>query len=148
MLKDWTSQLNPTSNHSNFLGRKRKKQIHLHLELRRKTYSRRTQDIGNVWSSLLLTEWFCPPPKTLPKTNIAIKHRQCEKESCIPAYSKHSFQVLCSLQGGYISFLGDLDVVFPILHAKKTMYKCLGPNWPLFLKVNPPKQGLFQSKQG
>ena len=24
----------------------------------------------------------------------------------------------------------------------------LEPKWPLFLKVNPPKQGLFQSKQG
>ena len=24
----------------------------------------------------------------------------------------------------------------------------LEPNWPLFLKVNPSKQGLFQSKQG
>ena len=24
----------------------------------------------------------------------------------------------------------------------------LEPNWPLFLKVNPPKQGPFQSKQG
>ena len=24
----------------------------------------------------------------------------------------------------------------------------LEPNWPLFLKVNPPKEGPFQSKQG
>ena len=34
-------------------------------------------------------------------------------------------------------------------HATKKWYKMLlEPNWPLFLKVNPPKQGLFQSKQG
>ncbi len=29
-----------------------------------------------------------------------------------------------------------------------TYYIYLEPKWPLFLKVNPPKQGLFQSKQG
>ena len=27
------------------------------------------------------------------------------------------------------------------------MYVYLEPKWPLFLKINPPKQGLFQSKQ-
>ena len=29
-----------------------------------------------------------------------------------------------------------------------TLIDCLEPNWPLFLQVNPPKQGPFQSKQG
>ena len=28
------------------------------------------------------------------------------------------------------------------------LFVYLEPKWPLFLKVNPPKQGLFQSKQG
>ena len=28
------------------------------------------------------------------------------------------------------------------------LYIYLEPKWPLFLKVNPSKQGLFQSKQG
>ena len=28
------------------------------------------------------------------------------------------------------------------------IYIYLEPKWPLFLKVKPPKQGLFQSKQG
>ncbi len=28
------------------------------------------------------------------------------------------------------------------------LYLFLEPKWPLFLKVNPPKQGLFQPKQG
>ena len=28
------------------------------------------------------------------------------------------------------------------------IYMYLEPKWPLFLKVNPPKQGLFQSKPG
>ena len=30
----------------------------------------------------------------------------------------------------------------------RNLYNYLKPNWPLFLKVNPPKQGIFQSKQG
>ena len=33
-------------------------------------------------------------------------------------------------------------------HQKMIIYRDLEPNWSLFLKVNPPKQGLFQSKQG
>ena len=30
----------------------------------------------------------------------------------------------------------------------RDFFVCMEPKWPLFLKVNPPKQGLFQSKQG
>ncbi len=48
--------------------------------------------------------------------------------------------------------------IYIYVHAEDTQilsnalnYKCiyiyLEPKWPLFLKLNPPKQGLFQSKQ-
>ena len=39
--------------------------------------------------------------------------------------------------------IGILILVYYI-----ALYNCLEPNWPVFLKVNPPKQGLFQSKEG
>ena len=35
-----------------------------------------------------------------------------------------------------------------IHHQKEKNGRYLEPNWPLFFKVNPPKQGPFQSKQG
>ena len=48
-------------------------------------------------------------------------------------------------------------LVMSILHIHKTyvvtqiyieLYDYLEPKWPRFLKVNPPKQGLFKPKQG
>ena len=34
------------------------------------------------------------------------------------------------------------------MHIYIYIYLPIEPKWPLFLKVNPSKQGLFQSKQG
>ena len=51
------------------------------------------------------------------------------------------------------SFSGSMWVfggvpVHPWFLKQCDWYIILEPNWPLFLRVNPPKQGLFQSKQG
>ena len=52
------------------------------------------------------------------------------------------------IQKNYIprNFIGD----FLFGATKRTYFRSmyLEPQWPLFLKVNPPKQGPFQSKQG
>ena len=38
------------------------------------------------------------------------------------------------------------NIDLPTYQLRVSIY--LEPKWPLFLKVNPPKQGLFQSKRG
>ena len=54
----------------------------------------------------------------------------------------------CSYSSGCL----DCDIEKVRTRATRTPERCLGyielePKWPLFLKVNPPKQGSFQAKQ-
>ena len=49
----------------------------------------------------------------------------------------------------FLEKFGDIYIyVYNIyIYIRIYIYIHLEINWPLFLKVNPPKQGLFQSKQ-
>ena len=46
-----------------------------------------------------------------------------------------------------VVFLWKKKIYIYILYIY-TVLMCPEPNWPLFFKVNPPKEGHFQSKQG
>ena len=45
-------------------------------------------------------------------------------------------------------FVGTYSPSASKSRKSKVIYVYLEPQWPVFLKVNPAKQGLFQSKQG
>ena len=56
------------------------------------------------------------------------------------------FTILKPMAGRYIC---AYDSLYWYLHALiHIIFIYLEPQWPLFLKVNPPKQGLFHLKQG
>ena len=77
---------------------------------------------------------------------------QCPKSSRLPRFLASQW-MLPRVRGQHIRLpvTLHLPVLFQIFGTTLYIYVYiiyLEPKWPLFLKVNPPKQSLFQSKQG
>ena len=73
------------------------------------------------------------------------------KRFCSLSYTRWSLrnESFPECLGISLLFEGFGATLSPRMHSSPGgLYNYLEPKWPLFLKVNPPKQGLFQPKQG